>query len=284
MSDNKNSYSFDKELLSSLDKLKKKYASFDDLEVDVQDVSDEPEQVDYEIKTQSASNDDGTAAAEYKIKQKKSAKKEEQKSEFSLSDSIKNKKNTEEPAEYDFSEDFNKENEAESNEIYSYSTKSKRSNNKSKSAKKAAQAKDEPVQDYSFVKSGKPQVSDPDDIYDEFDDLDNEDDIGFKREKKAKDKSQKPDRFKFLNKLSKKNKIIILAVGIPVLIWLSMFITDLILVNQWYSPFFCIETAQYENGGSDYVGLFYKVQFKVDSNGEESGEIIPWFVKGINDK
>lgn len=99
-----------------------------------------------------------------------------------------------------------------------------------------------------------------------------------KKEKHPKKKAEKSGK-----KVSQKTLKIIIGIAVPVVIWLAMFVTDMILVNHWYSPFFCIETTHYENGGRNYMGLFYKVQFKVESNGEATGEIIPWGVKGIND-
>lgn len=132
---------------------------------------------------------------------------------------------------------------------------------------------------------------------DDFAELDDEDDLTVisggakpanasadkvrKKEKKVKQPKKKTE--KSGKKISQKALKIIIGIAIPVVIWLAMFVTDIILVNHWYSPFFCIETTHYENGGRNYMGLFYKVQFKVDSNGEAAGEVIPWGVKGIND-
>lgn len=87
---------------------------------------------------------------------------------------------------------------------------------------------------------------------------------------------------------SKKKKIItiVIAVAVPVIIWLGMFLTDIILVKNWYTPFFSVEAKTYSDGSSTYVGAFYKIQFHVNENNTEEieRECLPWFVNGPNDK
>lgn len=90
------------------------------------------------------------------------------------------------------------------------------------------------------------------------------------------------------NSNNKKRKIItvVIAVAIPVIIWLGMFLTDIILVKNWYTPFFSVEAKTYSDGSSTYVGAFYKIQFHVneDNTEEIDRECLPWFVNGPNDK
>ena len=90
------------------------------------------------------------------------------------------------------------------------------------------------------------------------------------------------------NQKSKKRKIItvVIAVAVPVIIWLGMFLTDIILVKNWYTPFFSVEAKTYSDGSSTYVGAFYKIQFHVneDNTEEIDRECLPWFVNGPNDK
>ncbi len=87
---------------------------------------------------------------------------------------------------------------------------------------------------------------------------------------------------------NKKRKIITvaIAVAVPVIIWLGMFLTDIILVKNWYTPFFSVEAKTYSDGSSTYVGAFYKIQFHVneDNTEEIDRECLPWFVNGPNDK
>lgn len=90
------------------------------------------------------------------------------------------------------------------------------------------------------------------------------------------------------NSNNKKRKIItvVIAVAVPVIIWLGMFLTDIILVKNWYTPFFSVEAKTYSDGSSTYVGAFYKIQFHVneDNTEEIDRECLPWFVNGPNDK
>lgn len=129
-------------------------------------------------------------------------------------------------------------------------------------------------------------------VADEFDDLDDANDISvikqgasiFSAAAEKKVKKQKAQKTSAPKKKSKKLLVIILAIAIPIALWVAAFATDLILVNKWYTPFFCVETAEYENGSKNYVGLFYKIQFHVEEDGDISGECLPWFVEGPNDK
>ena len=106
MSEKKNGLEFDNELLSSLENLKRKYASYDDLEMDIQTNTpkEEPAPVEYEI--ESVENEPAV----------------QQNAEYEFSDSIKNKDDSDAENDTDFAFSEAKEDEPESNDIYSYSS------------------------------------------------------------------------------------------------------------------------------------------------------------------
>ncbi len=271
MSEKKNGFEFDKELLSSLENLKRKYSSFDDLEMDIQmnTPKEEPVPVEYEIKASENEPPVQQSVSGYEIDKKQINEEDQADTEYDFYDSLKNKYDPD--IENDTNDDIPEANEVEpeTNDIYSYSS--------------AEELQDDNIylseDEYKHY-----NIYTADEEDDEFADLDDEEEDSIKLfSGKKRQKTEKPQKVKKKSRFSKKTLTIILVIAAPILIWVTMFVTDLILVNQWYSPFFCIETAQYENGGRDYLGLFYKVQFKVDSNGEAYGEIIPWGVKGPND-
>ncbi|MGN1478725.1 MAG: hypothetical protein ACI4XH_03070 [Acutalibacteraceae bacterium] len=147
---------------------------------------------------------------------------------------------------------------------------------------------------------------DEEDEFDEFSDLDDDDDIvridADKNEdspfaaalkeaanqseqvKKAKEK-QKNSSVKKSSNEKKHTKLpyIIIAVAVPILLWLTVFITDITLVSNWKTPLFCAQTYEYENGSRDYKGAFYQFQIHINEQGEVESVCLPWFVKGPND-
>ena len=355
MSEKSKGFEFDDELLSNLEKLKHKYSSYEDLDMDIQtNPKEAPESVEYKVQPSENERPDEMANAEYKIKQKRAEQKKYEVQGYVFSVPV-DESEPEEETEFAFSDDFNLASEAEDNaDFYSLSNDS----DEAETYESAESDSDElPVYDEyyddndSFFQAEQEEMTDiysysqeadvpeydessyeeysddtsdtsidpfysnepeyieteipakeynnyvEDDDDDDFAELDDEDDLmviggGAKpadapadkvRQKEKKAKQPKKKAAKSGKKLSQKTLKIIIGIAIPIVIWLTMFITDMILVNRWCSPFFCIETTRYENGGRNYMGIFYKVQFKVDSNGEASGEIIPWGVKGIND-
>lgn len=102
--------------------------------------------------------------------------------------------------------------------------------------------------------------------------------------KKVKDK-QKNSSVKKSKNAKKHGKLpyIIIAVAVPILLWLTVFITDITLVSNWKTPLFCAQTYEYENGSRDYKGAFYQFQIHINEQGEVESVCLPWFVKGPND-
>lgn len=102
--------------------------------------------------------------------------------------------------------------------------------------------------------------------------------------KKVKEK-QKNSSVKKSSNAKKHAKLpyIIIAVAVPILLWLTVFITDITLVTNWKTPFFCAQTYEYENGSRDYKGAFYQFQIHINDQGEVESVCLPWFVKGPND-
>ena len=147
-------------------------------------------------------------------------------------------------------------------------------------------------------------TEDEDEEYDEFADLDDDDDIvridaqshedspfaaalkeAAKSEQiqKAKEKKDKAKKNNDGKKKHGKLPYIIVAVAVPILLWLTVFITDITLVSNWKTPFFCAKTYEYENGSRDYKGAFYQFQIHINEQGEVESVCLPWFVKGPND-
>lgn len=143
-----------------------------------------------------------------------------------------------------------------------------------------------------------------DEEYDEFADLDEDDDIvridaqqdedsPFAAALKEAAKSDQIQRAKEKKDKQKKNKdgkekhgklpYIIVAVAVPILLWLTVFITDITLVSNWKTPLFCKNTYEYENGSRNYKGAFYQFQIHINEQGEVESVCLPWFVKGPND-
>ncbi|MCQ2479167.1 MAG: hypothetical protein MJ120_00905 [Clostridia bacterium] len=87
-------------------------------------------------------------------------------------------------------------------------------------------------------------------------------------------------------KKNKSQKVLttILAILIFVIIWGAFFGIDFVLASSMQKPFFCVKTAEYENGSVDYTGLFYKFQYHVEDNGENLTVCLPWLMKGPNDE
>lgn len=143
-----------------------------------------------------------------------------------------------------------------------------------------------------------------DEEYDEFADLDDDDDIvridaqthedspfaaalkeaaQSEQIQKAKEKKDKQKKNKDGKKKHGKLPYIIVAVAVPILLWLTVFITDITLVSNWKTPLFCKNTYEYENGSRDYKGAFYQFQIHINEQGEVESVCLPWFVKGPND-
>lgn len=103
--------------------------------------------------------------------------------------------------------------------------------------------------------------------------------------RKTKEKQKKTSVKKSDGKGKNRNKLlyIIIAVAVPILLWLTVFITDITLVSNWKTPFFCAKTYEYENGSRDYKGAFYQFQIHINEQGEVESVCLPWFVKGPND-
>lgn len=72
-----------------------------------------------------------------------------------------------------------------------------------------------------------------------------------------------------------KNKKVKIAVGIAVIAWLGLFVTDFVRVGNFERPLFCVLTNGADDGGSGtYVGLGYSVAIKgnfVTENEAERG-------------
>ena len=102
--------------------------------------------------------------------------------------------------------------------------------------------------------------------------------------KKVKEK-QKNSSVKKSSNAKKHTKLpyIIIAIAVPILLWLTVFITDITLVSNWKTPLFCAQTYEYENGSRDYKGAFYQFQIHINDQGEVESVCLPWFVKGPND-
>ncbi len=83
-------------------------------------------------------------------------------------------------------------------------------------------------------------------------------------------------------KKSKKIRNILLIVFIAAVLWGTLFGIDLVFASHWQDPIFCKKTAEYENGSKDFLGVFYKVQYHVEDNGDIYTVCLPWFVKGPN--
>lgn len=83
-------------------------------------------------------------------------------------------------------------------------------------------------------------------------------------------------------KKSHKLRNTLLVLFIIAVIWGALFGVDLVLVSGWKAPFFCLKTDEYTNGSEDYMGLFYKIQFHVEENGDKKSVCLPWFVEGPN--
>lgn len=322
MSEKSKGFEFDDELLSNLEKLKQKYSSYEDLDMDIQtNPKEAPESVEYKVQPSENERPDEMANAEYKIKQKRAEQKEYEVQGYVFSVPV-DEAEPEEETEFAFSEEFNSSPDSDVNaDFYSYSSDSDKTDKPDEPTDIYSYSQGTDIPEYDELEiedngssdssfySSKPEYEEieiTEDQYDkyigtddddDFAELDDEDDLMVigggtipaeapAAESKAKSKKEKQPKKKAEKsgkKLSQKTLKIIIGIAVPVVIWLAMFVTDIILVNHWYSPFFCIETTHYENGGRNYMGLFYKVQFKVDSNGEATGEIIPWGVKGIND-
>ena len=169
---------------------------------------------------------------------------------------------------------------------------------------------DEEDEDYDDIYSDDTEdgdftdTEDEDEEYDEFADLDDDDDIvridaqsdedsPFAAALKEAAKSEQIQKAKEKKDKQKKNKdgkkkhgrlpYIIVAVAVPILLWLTVFITDITLVSNWKTPFFCAKTYEYENGSRDYKGAFYQFQIHINEQGEVESVCLPWFVKGPND-
>ena len=169
---------------------------------------------------------------------------------------------------------------------------------------------DEEDEDYDDIYSDDTEdgdftdTEDEDEEYDEFADLDDDDDIvridaqsdedsPFAAALKEAAKSEQIQKTKEKKDKAKKNKdgkkkhgklpYIIVAVAVPILLWLTVFITDITLVSNWKTPFFCAKTYEYENGSRDYKGAFYQFQIHINEQGEVESVCLPWFVKGPND-
>lgn len=138
-----------------------------------------------------------------------------------------------------------------------------------------------------------------DDEDDDFADLDDEDDVfiikkdspsplvsAFKDAANEPQKSKAPKQKKAKKEPGKNTRKILniaIAIAVPIVLWIGVFVTDIVLVSNWYTPFFCTQTETYQDGSKTYVGAFYKMQFHVDENGEVGRECLPWFVDGPND-
>lgn len=101
-----------------------------------------------------------------------------------------------------------------------------------------------------------------------------------KEPKVKKDKSVKNGSGK-----SKKKVIlnVVVAVALAVAVWACVFVTDIVLVSNWYSPVFCAESESFDDGSKTYIGAFYKMQVSVDETGKIQRVCLPWFFDGPND-
>ncbi|MCR3906448.1 MAG: hypothetical protein NUK62_05440 [Tenericutes bacterium] len=84
--------------------------------------------------------------------------------------------------------------------------------------------------------------------------------------------------------MSNKKRWLIILSSI-LFIWLIMLTTDMIMTQQNKKPVFCIETAQYDDGGSiRYTGILYQVFEVITINespppdvNDEGFYLVPWF-------
>ncbi len=103
-------------------------------------------------------------------------------------------------------------------------------------------------------------------------------------------KSQKPAKAPKEPKKAKGNKKsnkkvilnVVVAVVLAVALWACVFVTDIVLVSNWYSPLFCVESESYSDGSKTYTGAFYQIQVSSDENGNVERVCLPWFVEGPN--
>lgn len=80
--------------------------------------------------------------------------------------------------------------------------------------------------------------------------------------------------------MSKRRIILSIIISICV-IWTAFFITDLVRCKNDKEPIFCVEIAQYKDGGSTkHLGLFYNY-YRVKKIDEDTAltdyVITPWF-------
>lgn len=92
--------------------------------------------------------------------------------------------------------------------------------------------------------------------------------------KKPVDETKKPKKKLILN--------IVVAVALVVAMWASLFVTDILLVSNWSTPVFSVESEAYADGSKTYTGVFYQIQVSVDENGKIQRVILPWFAEGPN--
>lgn len=78
-------------------------------------------------------------------------------------------------------------------------------------------------------------------------------------------------------------QIVIMAVVGLVALWTLFFTVDHTLAAQGRSPIFCKQTQVFEDNSTSYKGIFYKVQFKFDSNGNLTQKVCPSWKDGPND-
>ncbi len=73
-------------------------------------------------------------------------------------------------------------------------------------------------------------------------------------------KSRREERKRNRQLSSKKRKAIAVICGTVLFIAAAMFSTDLIRAKRYnLPPVFCVPVIEYENGSTDYLGLFYMV-------------------------
>lgn len=104
----------------------------------------------------------------------------------------------------------------------------------------------------------------------------------------VKNTEKKKSGGKSKKKKKKSHKLLtaLLILFIIAVLWGMVFAVDIIFVNGMKEPIFCIKkNTEYENGSADYYGLFYKIQFHVDEEKDETSvHCMPWFIAGPNDE
>lgn len=106
-----------------------------------------------------------------------------------------------------------------------------------------------------------------------------------KEPKVKKAKKEKQPKVKKNGKTRNKRLIlnIVVSVALVAVLWTCLFVTDIILVSNWYSPVFCAESKTFEDGSKTYIGAFYKMEVTVTENGEIQRFCLPWFIPGPNE-